>query len=196
MDDLAVDSVNAHFLIRYCLGAEHDILTLIQAKHILQDLVVVVSLVRTLAESFGSASDLYRKLKRKGKEIREGSDDEDRHRKPLRKRRDSDSDSNSSSFRKRLRRRSKSRKREKDYSDSEEESIYSSGAVLKREYDRGYDRLGERFAIGDCTCSLLRNDLDFEAETNWIRSVGAESPPSADNQPAANDHSNLPKLRT
>lgn len=129
-------------------------LKLIQAKGILQDLVVVVSLVHTLVESFGSASDLYRKLKRKGREIVDGSDHEGRHRKPLRRRRDSDSDSDKSFHTRIRRRRSKSKIREKEESsDSDEESIYSSGVILKREYERGYDRLGEKFAIGDCTCS-------------------------------------------
>lgn len=124
-----------------------------QAKGILQDIVVVVSLVRTLTESFGSASELYRKLKRKREELEDGSDDERRHR-PLRRRSDSTSDSDERK-RDRLRRWARHRSRSKsqrrgDYSDSDEESIATSSTRVREEYDRGYHYLGERFARGDC----------------------------------------------
>jgi hypothetical protein len=122
-----------------------------QAKGVLQELVVVVSLVRTLAESFGSASDLYRKLKRKSKS--DSTDDETgergkRHRKSSRKRRKSSSDS--------------SRERDHhhhiswgldpktgDQSDSDAETIRKSESQVLAVYERGYQELGEPYARGD-----------------------------------------------
>ncbi|KAF1941566.1 hypothetical protein EJ02DRAFT_404367 [Clathrospora elynae] len=102
-------------------------------KGLLQDLVVVVSLVRTLTDSFGSASDLYRKLKRKAQP--KSSDDEvEPHKRPHRL----------------LHRRRNSvfspERRRTDYSDSEEELICTSSTQVRAEYDRGYRKLGEPFA--------------------------------------------------
>src|SRR4051812_15414345 len=105
-----------------------------QAKGVLQDLVVVVSLVRTLTESFGSASDLYRKLKRKSKSGSHGSDDAEEDRKTRhfrrgRKPRDSSSDSD----RGRGRHRHMSwngGSRQDEYSDSDEELICTSSSQV------------------------------------------------------------------
>jgi hypothetical protein len=125
-----------------------------QAKSVLQDLVVVVSLVRTLSESFGSASDLYRKLKRKSKADSHSSDDgkedhEKKHRRPFRRRRGSDSDSGRErSHRRHVRWKLDAEKDE--YSDSGEELISTSSSQILAEYDRGYRKLGEGFARGDC----------------------------------------------
>ncbi|KAI4637411.1 hypothetical protein J4E83_000227 [Alternaria metachromatica] len=106
------------------------------AKGLLQDFVVVVSLVRTLTESFGSASDLYRKLKRRsGKKDSDDEEDEYHIQGPwYRRRRDS---------------MFGSEKRKGDYSDSEEELIFTSSSQIRAEYERGYRKLGEPFARGD-----------------------------------------------
>jgi hypothetical protein len=132
---------------------QHFLTKLTQAKSVLQDLVVVVSLVRTLTESFGSASDLYRKLKRKSKLESDSSNDakdtqERRRRGSLRKRRGSSSDS----ARERGGRRHTSWivGSKDDFSDSDEEIISTSSSQVLAEYDRGYRKLGEPFARGDC----------------------------------------------
>lgn len=127
-----------------------------KAKGVLQDLVVVVSLVRTLTESFGSASDLYRKLKRKSKSDSQSSDDAKdddgkRRRKSFRRHRDSSPDSDHERGRQRREKWSASAKKD-DYSDSDEELLVTSSSKVFAEYDRGYRRLGEPFARGDCMC--------------------------------------------
>ncbi|KAJ4374049.1 hypothetical protein N0V83_002788 [Neocucurbitaria cava] len=117
------------------------------AKSVLQDLVVVVSLVRTLTDSFGSASDLYRKLKRKSHA--KDSDDEKvqerQVRRPLRPRRDSKA-SHELGHRYQT---GWSDSRKDDYSDNDEELICTSSSQVRAEYDRGYRKLGEPFARGD-----------------------------------------------
>lgn len=142
---------------------------LIQAKGVLQDLVVVVSLVRTLTESFGSASDLYRKLKRKSRADSPSSDDAKddrgkRRHKPFRRRRDSSSESD----RERSRRHRVSwgaGTKDVDYNDSDEESICTSSSQVLAEYDRGYQKLGEGYARGDCMLHhhLAMSHTDFGA---------------------------------
>ncbi|OCL01369.1 hypothetical protein AOQ84DRAFT_220367 [Glonium stellatum] len=109
--------------------------TLRSAKGALEATVVVVSLVHTLVDSFGSMSDLYRKLKKK-----EDKSFDSRYDLPDRRRREDDIEATYG------RRR---RRREDDYEDSDEESIYNSGSLIRQEYDRGYSRLGEQFAVGD-----------------------------------------------
>ncbi|KAL1796888.1 hypothetical protein ACET3X_005428 [Alternaria dauci] len=112
--------------------------TIEAAKGLLQDLVVVVSLVRTLTDSFGSARDLYRKLKRKaGANDSDDEDDKVHFRNPLRRRR------RDSLF--------ESEKSKGDFSDSEEELIFTSSSQVRAEYERGYRKLGEPFARGDVT---------------------------------------------
>ncbi|KAH5269742.1 hypothetical protein HBI71_059950 [Parastagonospora nodorum] len=122
------------------------------AKGVLQDLVVVVSLVRTLTESFGSARDLYRKLKPKSKSDSHSSDDEKEerekwHHRPFRRRRDSSPDSDRDRGRRHVRWKLDARKEE--YTDSDEELISTSSSQVLAEYDRGYRKLGEGFARGD-----------------------------------------------
>jgi hypothetical protein len=134
-----------------CLGLHTE---QVQAKSVLQDLVVVVSLVRTLSESFRSASDLYRKLKRKSRADSHSSDDgkddrEKRHRRPFRKRRDSGSGSDRERDHHRHVRWNLDVKKD-DYSDNDEELISTSSSQVLAEYDRGYRKLGEGFARGDC----------------------------------------------
>jgi hypothetical protein len=134
-----------------------------QAKGVLENIVVVVSLVHTLTESFGSASDLYHKLKRKTRS--KSSDDEDETRRAPRRRlshrrRDSSSDSDRGRRHHHLRRRSNARK--DDFSDSDEELIVTSSSQVRAEYERGYKKLGEPFARGDCMQiidSLIAGDL-------------------------------------
>lgn len=110
--------------------------------------MVVVSLVRTLTDLFGSASDLYRRLKSKSDpKTDEGGQDSGPAR-PTLERKDSASDHD------RPRRRSVrwnlDHLRESEYMDSEEELICKSSSQLRAEYERGYRHLGEPFARGDC----------------------------------------------
>jgi hypothetical protein len=116
----------------------------------------VVSLVRTLTESFGSASDLYRKLKRKSKEGSSSSEDAKeergkRRRKWSQKERDPSAGSKHGHGRHHQVRWNIDSKQ--DYSDSDEELIRTSSSQILAEYDRGYQQLGEGFARGDCITS-------------------------------------------
>jgi hypothetical protein len=109
-------------------------------------------------DSFGSASELYRKLKDEHKPKAEPSDSEEhkqRHPSSLRRQRDSSSDSHSSGHIRKKLNKSRIRKRV-HYDDGDEESIHSSRAVVRAEYDHGYERLGDKFAIGDCTCKCFQ----------------------------------------
>lgn len=119
---------------------------------------MVVSLVRTLTDSFGSASDLYRKLKRKaGSESHSGDDAKEDRTKRRRRyshfQRDSGSDSDRKPARHHI--RWKLGSKTEDYSDSDEELICTSSSQVTKAYDRGYQKLGEGFARGDCKTSLL-----------------------------------------
>lgn len=106
----------------------------IQAKGLLTELVIVASLVRALTDSFGSASDLYQKLKRKSSP--RDSDDEDRFHINMLGHRRRDSGFSMSS-------------RSKDLCESEGELIFTSSAQIRAEYERGYGKIGESFARGD-----------------------------------------------
>ncbi|RMZ72283.1 multidrug resistance fnx1 [Pyrenophora seminiperda CCB06] len=111
------------------------------AKGLLEDIVIVVSLVRTLTDSFGSVKDLYRKLKPKSiQKDSDSDDDKHRFRRPFHSRRDS-----GFSMRK---------KKEDEFSDSEEELICTSSVQVRAEYERGYRKLGEPFARGDTTTHI------------------------------------------
>jgi hypothetical protein len=118
---------------------------------VLQDPVLVVSLVRTLTDSFGSAGDLYRKLKQGP-----GSDDEDdrskgRRRRPAR-RRDSSSSDREHGLGRIL--GNKNKEKEND-SDPDEHLISEASSQILAEYDRGYRKVGEPFARGDCKLTWL-----------------------------------------
>ncbi|KAF1974303.1 hypothetical protein BU23DRAFT_598368 [Bimuria novae-zelandiae CBS 107.79] len=132
-------------------------------KDVLQDIVVVVSLISTLAKSFGSAGDLYRKLKRKTKNNKKGLEEdikqeieehlpehghtdhrepryeEDRHR--------------------RWQSRSRSRHRRDQSCDSGKESIEHAYELVRAEYDHGYHHIGEKYAVGDL---ITRNQLQAQ----------------------------------
>lgn len=110
--------------------------------------MVVVSLVRTLTESFGSANDLYRRLKRKNRP-KDGDDGDEPTfhilphnplKRPLEKRHNLEKHIRWGSDVKRG-----------DDSDKEEELISTSSNQVRVEYDRGYRKLGEPFARGDRT---------------------------------------------
>ncbi|KAF1842364.1 uncharacterized protein K460DRAFT_409778 [Cucurbitaria berberidis CBS 394.84] len=126
------------------------------AKAVLQELVVVVSLVRTLTDSFGSASDLYRKLKQKSRSrsnIREEPE-----------RRDGDSfrsrrGSHTGYYHGRRPQVRWSHSGKDDYSNSDDELICTSSVQVKAEYDRGYRKLGEPFARGDL---ITQNQLQSQ----------------------------------
>jgi hypothetical protein len=142
----AVETVGYIVAVAY---TGQTLITSAQAKGLLQDLVVVVSLVRTLTESFGSASDLYRKLKRKSGKRDSGDEDDEYHiqRSLHRRRRDSMFGAD---------------KRKEDYNDSEEELICTSSSQIRAEYERGYRKLGEPFARGDgmFLFRFMRSDID------------------------------------
>ncbi len=116
------------------------------------DIIIVVSLVRTLTDLFGSASDLYRKLKSRSY----GIDDDDRDPKypdrwHLGRR-------HSSAGYERSRHRHVSWKDlKKEEPDSDEDLICSASVQVRAEYDRGYRRFGEGFARGDCSYFLYTN---------------------------------------
>lgn len=122
------------------------------AKGVLQDLVVVVSLVRTLTDSFGSASDLYRRLKRRSEPKTEEGGQYPEPAQPDLGRRDSACDHD------RPRRRSvrwnMDHLMESKYVDSEEEIIRKSSYQIRAEYERGYRHLGESFARGDSVIQI------------------------------------------
>ncbi|KAA8614591.1 hypothetical protein Alg130_00934 [Pyrenophora tritici-repentis] len=91
------------------------------AKGLLEDIVIVVSLVRTLTDSFGSVKDLYRKLKPKSKQKDSDSEDDKHHfRRPFHSRRDS-------GF-------SVHKKKESEFSDSEEELVCTSSIQVRADY--------------------------------------------------------------
>lgn len=110
--------------------------------------------MRTLTESFGSACDLYHKLKRKSGSDSHSSDDEKGKDEKRRRRsfiRDRDSSPDSDHERGRERRvKWSAAARKEDYSDSDEELIVTSSSRVLAEYDRGYRKLGENYARGDC----------------------------------------------
>ena len=98
----------------------------------------VTSLVRVLTDAFGSAKDLYHRLKKK-------SHSDDKH-DDLKDRRDSHSNIIESlghhvrwSF----------DQREKHQTDSEDELVCTASAQVKATYDRAYLKLGEPYASGD-----------------------------------------------
>ena len=98
----------------------------------------VTSLVRVLTDAFGSAKDLYHRLKKK-------SLSDDKH-DDLKDRRDSHSTIIESlghhvrwSF----------DQREKHQTDSEDELVCTASAQVKATYDRAYLKLGEPYASGD-----------------------------------------------
>ncbi|KAF2000724.1 hypothetical protein P154DRAFT_193549 [Amniculicola lignicola CBS 123094] len=131
-------------------------------KDVVQNVLVTATLVHTLMECFGSASEIYRKLKKKKRKLEQELGEDFGLKKPLQKR-------STSRFRAeyeyegtddlRHRRRSKSRRRDDDGDDSDAESIYSSGPHVRAEYDRGYHYLGEKFAVGDL---LAQNQLQSQ----------------------------------
>jgi hypothetical protein len=142
----------------FCL-CSYTLTKLIQAKGVLQDLVVVVSLVRTLTESFGSASDLYHKLKRKSRSDSQSSDDEKgkddkRRRRSFLRHRDSSPESDNVRGRERRVKWSAAARKE-DHNESDEELIVTSSSQVLAEYDRGYRKLGEGYARGDCMYNHL-----------------------------------------
>lgn len=120
-----------------CFGDNKVLTRFVQAKGLLQDLVLVASLVRTLTDSFGSASDLYQRLKRKSSPI-DSDDEDDRFHISMLSRRRRDSGLGMS-------------KKDKDACESEGELIFTSSAQVRAEYERGYRKIGESFARGDGT---------------------------------------------
>ncbi|KAF2653940.1 hypothetical protein K491DRAFT_494692 [Lophiostoma macrostomum CBS 122681] len=131
----------------------------VESTNVSQDLEAIASLLGTLSETFGSATNLYRKLRRKihKSEQYDGS----LHTKSSRRRRDSSSDSDAlhkALLRQRGRTSSTTRKRD-DVSDSDEEVIAEDSAVVHAEYQHGYDRFGEQFAVGDL---LAQNQLQTQ----------------------------------
>lgn len=158
----------------------------------LKDIVVVVSLVHTLTESFGSAKDLFLKLKRTSKKA-DSSDEEDgdrKHRHRLsRRHRDSSSDSESGKGR-HHHLRWKRRPEEDPFTDSDEELIVTSSSRVRAEYDRGYNKLGEPFARGDCMYLISRN-ITPHADKH---SNGSDPAPITDHRVTADSPTNSPGL--
>ncbi|KAJ4357553.1 uncharacterized protein N0V89_002129 [Didymosphaeria variabile] len=131
-------------------------------KDVLQDIVVVVTLITTLAKSFGSAGNLYRKLKKKTKNTKKGLKEdikqeiEEHLPEPERPRQ---GDARSEEARHDRRWRSRSRHRREESCDSGKESIEHAYELVRAEYDRGYHRIGEKYAVGDL---ITRNQLQAQ----------------------------------
>ncbi|KAK3217347.1 hypothetical protein GRF29_1g2764697 [Pseudopithomyces chartarum] len=132
-------------------------------KDVLQDIVVVVSLVSTLAKSFGSAGELYRKLKKKTKNTKKGLKEDIKHEieehlpgHEHSDRRDSHSDDR---HHHRWQSRSRSRHARDESCDSGKGTIERSHQLVQSEFDRGYHLIGEKFAIGDL---ITRNQLQAQ----------------------------------
>ncbi|KAF2501552.1 hypothetical protein BU16DRAFT_522510 [Lophium mytilinum] len=130
-----------------------------QAKGALQTAVPVVSLVRLITDTFGSTSDLYRKLKKKQEEVK-GDVEELKEKHGIWSRHDS-GDEDSSRVSRRSRSRSRRHRKDRDYNyDSDEESIDTSRSLIEREYERGYHHLRHKFAVGDI---IAQNQLQAQA---------------------------------
>jgi hypothetical protein len=54
-----------------------------------------------------------------------------------------------------------------DFSDSEEELVRTSSSQVLAEYDRGYKKLGEPFARGDCMSNLIALLLTSSNMVQW-----------------------------
>jgi len=113
------------------------------SRGMLETVVIVVSLVHTIMNSFGSAHDLYKKVKRKADKTEEEVQ----------------------RLKEKERRKSRSRgrhRRDSDDSDSDSDvdSIISeSKSLVWQEYERGYGRIGRRFAVGDL---IAQNQLQAQ----------------------------------
>ncbi|KAL6712672.1 hypothetical protein ACN47E_000549 [Coniothyrium glycines] len=130
--------------------------TVEKTKGLLQDLVVVVSLIRTLTDSFGSAGDLYRTLRHKSSKRKNDDEDESSdHRQSLKP---SEFILGRNDHHRKHIRWSAGVKKD-DYSDSEEELICTSSSQVRAEYEHGYRRLGEPFARGDL---IAHTQLQFQ----------------------------------
>lgn len=164
-----------------------QLLTSRQTKDVHQDSVTVLSLERTLTDSFSTASNLYRNFGKRSKSV--GDENGERHRRPLRKRRDSSSDSDSHHRLRRL--RSRSRRREGD-SNSDEELEHFSVASIRAEYDHGYGRFGEKFAVGDRMFFSMPAEAGCISGGSQLYSVSAEPATSADNCNATGHHQCIP----
>ncbi|KAF1958606.1 hypothetical protein CC80DRAFT_15332 [Byssothecium circinans] len=146
-----------------------------KTKDVLQELVVVVSLVRTLTEGFGSASDLYRKLKKKSKHakkdikdhIKEGLEDHlqedvDEHRRKHGRSKSTghlEDDKRAHHHHMHLGSRDRSKRRRDDSRDSDVESIDTSSPLVRAEYEHGYRIIGDKYAVGDL---ITRNQLQSQ----------------------------------
>jgi hypothetical protein len=119
---------------------------LTQTKILLQDLIVVASLVSTLTDAFGSASDLYRKFKRSDEE------QEPNNYAPMRRRRDRSFDRDRNHH---THIHWSAGRKDDDFSDSKEELVCTSSSQVRAEYERGYRKLGEPYAQGDCTHAMF-----------------------------------------
>ncbi|KAF2235259.1 hypothetical protein EV356DRAFT_523238 [Viridothelium virens] len=116
---------------------------------------IIATLVSTLIGTFASSHNLYERLREKhqqekrdegqNQEIKKLKDEIDQMKKG-KKGKDDDSSGSSSEDDRPRRRRSKSRRRSRD---NLLEYLDRSPALIRREYDQGYDRWGQRFASGD-----------------------------------------------
>ncbi|KAL9095861.1 MAG: hypothetical protein Q9165_001858 [Trypethelium subeluteriae] len=116
---------------------------------------IIATLVSTLIGTFASSHNLYERLREKHQQEKrdEGQNqeikklkDEISSMKKGKKGKDDDSSSSSSEDDRPRRRRSRSRRRSRDHL---LEYLDRSPALIRREYDQGYDRWGQRFASGD-----------------------------------------------
>lgn len=114
-------------------------------KDVPQDKAFVVSLVRVLTDAFGSAKDLYHRIKKKSNSDDDHDDAEYRHQSSQDRR---DSHSNLTEALGHHVRWGLDR-RERHHSDSEDDIICTASPQVQTTYDHGYRKLGEPFARGD-----------------------------------------------
>lgn len=112
----------------------------------------------TLAKSFGSAGELYRKLKKKTKNTKKGLKEDIKH-----EIEDHLSDGKHNGLKgngPEGHQHHRNRRGRDESCDSGRESIENSYELVRSEYDRGYHVLGEKYAIGDCTYILHPRAMD------------------------------------
>ena len=119
----------------------------------------------TLIGTFASSHNLYERLREKQKQEKkdEGQNQEIKLLKEkvdsLKKKKSRSDDSDSSDDERYRRKRSRSRRRSRNRlsRDNLLEYLDRSPALIRREYDQGYDRWGQRFAAGDGTSHIYIN---------------------------------------
>ncbi|KAF2632539.1 hypothetical protein BU25DRAFT_382061 [Macroventuria anomochaeta] len=113
---------------------------------VLRDRVFIVLLIRVLTDGFGSAKDLYHRLKQKSSSDDEQNEPRDTEHDSTRDRRDSHSNIIEALGR---HVRWSLDRRATHHSDSEDDLVCNASVQVQAIYDRAYRKLGEPYARGD-----------------------------------------------